>query len=157
MMPLEKYKEMRDFSKTPEPEAEVVDVEPFFVVQEHHASRLHYDFRLLMDGVLKSWAVPRGVPAEPGVKRLAVQTEDHPVSYGSFEGMIPEGEYGAGKVIIWDKGGLEIQERQKDKLVFKLDGKKIKGTYALVRFKGKEQNEDDWLLMKVPGEHKHSK
>jgi bifunctional non-homologous end joining protein LigD len=103
-----------------------------FVVHEHHASRLHYDFRLEIDGVLKSWAVPKGPSMNPGDKRLAVMVPDHPLAYASFEGIIPEGMYGAGEVVIWDKGRYE------------LSGKKLKGRFALVRMKGRS----DWLLIK---------
>lgn len=119
---------------------------PTLVVQEHHARRLHWDLRLEMDGVLKSWAVPKGIPLEPGVKRLAVQTEDHPLEYADFEGVIPEGYYGAGVVKIWDSGEYELVERTDDKIVFIAWGEKMKGKYALVRMKGSEKN---WLLIKA--------
>ncbi len=104
--PLQDYKQKRDFTRTPEPPEGGEHAEPFFVVQDHQASSHHHDFRLLLDGVLKSWAVPKGVPEQLKVKRLAVQTEDHPVAYGSFEGAIPPGEYGAGEVNIFDRGGI---------------------------------------------------
>lgn len=146
---LREYRAKRDFAKTPEP-ADAEDASaPFFVVQEHHASRFHHDLRLLMDGVLKSWAVPKGVPEQPRVKRLAVQTEDHPVAYGSFEGVIPQGEYGAGTVAIFDRGGLEVTERGEEKIVFDLRGRRLSGTYALVRFRGREDEKDNWLLMRT--------
>ncbi len=147
--PLREYRSKRDFSKTPEPDGNEGDVAPFFVVQEHHASRLHHDLRLLMDGTLKSWAVPKGVPEEPKIKRLAVQTEDHPVSYGSFEGTIPDGEYGAGTVRILDRGDLEVKERGEDGIVFEMRGARFDGTYALIRFKGQENKNDNWLLMRT--------
>lgn len=147
--PLQDYKGKRDFSKTPEPPEGGGDAEPFFVVQDHHASRRHHDFRLLLDGVLKSWAVPKGVPQEPKVKRLAVQTEDHPVAYGSFEGVIPLGEYGAGEVRIFDRGGFELLERDANKIVVQLKGPLLNGTYALVRFKGKEDGSKNWLIMRT--------
>ncbi|MDD1767625.1 MAG: 3'-phosphoesterase [Methanomassiliicoccales archaeon] len=146
------YAEKRDFGKTPEPEAQETNQNPWesvFVVQEHHASHLHYDFRLSIDGVLKSWAVPKGVPTEPKVRRLAVETEDHPLAYADFEGDIPEGEYGAGKVIIWDKGSFELLERTEKKIVVALHGTKMKGDFALVRFAGKEKDNRNWLIMKV--------
>jgi DNA ligase D-like protein (predicted 3'-phosphoesterase) len=146
------YREKRDFSKTPEPGGRDHDLdsdERIFVVQEHHASHLHYDFRLMLDGVLKSWAVPKGVPTEPKVRRLAVETEDHPLAYADFEGNIPEGEYGAGKVVIWDKGAFELLERTESKIVVGLKGKKLKGNYALVRFAGKEKDAKNWLIMKI--------
>jgi DNA ligase D-like protein (predicted 3'-phosphoesterase) len=146
---LQEYKGKRDFSRTPEPAGEASDAEPFFVVQDHRASTHHHDFRLLMDGTLKSWAVPKLMPEEPKIKRLAVQTEDHPIEYGSFEGAIPEGEYGAGDVRIHDRGGYELLERTDDKIVVRLEGKKLNGTYALIRFKGKESSEKNWLIMRT--------
>ncbi len=147
--PLKDYKGKRDFSKTPEPSEGGEDAKPFFVVQDHHASRHHHDFRLLLDGVLKSWAVPKGVPQELKVKRLAVQTEDHPVAYGSFEGTIPRGEYGAGEVRIFDRGGFELLERDANKIVVQLKGPLLNGTYALVRFNGKEGESKNWLIMRT--------
>jgi DNA ligase D-like protein (predicted 3'-phosphoesterase) len=146
---LQEYRDKRDFSRTPEPSGGTVDAEPFFVVQDHHASTHHHDLRLLMDGTLKSWAVPKLMPEELKVKRLAVQTEDHPVEYGSFEGSIPEGEYGAGDVKVFDRGPYELLERTNDKIVFRLDGNRLKGTYALIRFKGKEAKEKNWLVMRT--------
>jgi len=148
-MPLEEYQKKRDFMRTPEPSGEEQEAERFFVVQEHHATHLHYDFRLALDGVLKSWAVPKGVPEVTKVRKLAVQVEDHPLQYGSFEGSIPKGEYGAGEVKIWDKGRFELLERSEDKLVVDLHGSKLRGHYALVRFKGKEQKAKNWLIMKL--------
>ncbi len=115
-----------------------------FVVQRHHARRLHYDFRLEMDGVLKSWAVPKEPPLEAGVRRLAVEVEDHALSYLNFEGVIPEGMYGAGTVEIWDKGVYTLKSRSSDKIEFTLNGDKMNGDYALIRFKGDE----NWLLIK---------
>jgi len=115
-----------------------------FVIQRHNATRLHYDFRLEMDGVLKSWAVPKEPPIETGVKRLAVEVEDHEVSYISFEGTIPEGGYGAGTVEIWDKGMYTLKHRGKDKIVFTLHGQKLNGDYTLIRFK----EDKNWLLLK---------
>jgi len=115
-----------------------------FVIQKHHAKHLHYDFRLEMDGVLKSWAVPKEPPTEPGVKRLAVQVEDHKLSYIDFEGTIPEGMYGAGKVEIWDKGTYRLEHRSKGKIQFTLNGEKMRGKYVLIRFK----EPTNWLLFK---------
>ncbi|MEM3602794.1 MAG: DNA polymerase ligase N-terminal domain-containing protein [Candidatus Bathyarchaeia archaeon] len=117
---------------------------PRFVVQRHHATHLHYDFRLEMDGVLKSWAVPKEPPIQPGVRRLAVMVEDHPLSYIDFEGTIPEGMYGAGKVEIWDKGTYTLENRSANKIEFTLHGEKMKGDYALIMFKG----DKNWLLIK---------
>ncbi|HUL39951.1 MAG TPA: DNA polymerase ligase N-terminal domain-containing protein [Methanomassiliicoccales archaeon] len=149
-MGLEDYKAKRDFQRTREPEGkEGSGEEGIFVVQEHHASHLHYDFRLSLDGVLKSWAVPKGVPEEAKVRRLAVQVEDHPLDYAGFEGRIPKGEYGAGEVKIWDKGTFQLKERSADRLVFVLMGGRLKGAYALVRFKGKEKEAKNWLIMKL--------
>jgi len=115
-----------------------------FVIHKHHATHLHYDFRLEMDGVLKSWAVPKEPPQESGVKRLAVEVEDHELSYIDFEGTIPEGMYGAGKVEIWDKGTYTLKHRTKDKVEFVLHGEKLSGNYILIRFKGAK----NWLLFK---------
>ena len=117
-----------------------------FVVQEHDASHLHWDLRLEMDGVLKSWAVPKGPPEQPGVRRLAIQTEDHPVSYIDFEGEIEEGRYGAGMVKIWDTGAFDIEERDPKKLVFVLHGQRLQGGYALIH-----TGEDQWILLKRKG------
>src|SRR3990167_6533930 len=115
-----------------------------FVIQKHKSTHLHFDFRLEMDGVLKSWAVPKGLPEEPGIKRLAVAVEDHPLGYIDFEGVIPEGSYGAGEVEIWDKGEYELESREKDKIVFHLAGKKLKGRYALIH-----TNDKNWLILKL--------
>jgi len=141
---LERYAKKRRFATTPEPEPKVEKAgHDRFVVQEHHASRLHWDFRLELDGVLKSWAVPKGPPEEPGIRRLAVEVEDHPVDYVTFEGSIPKGEYGAGTVKIWDKGEFKLIRRTKDIYEFYLNGKRLVGKYALVRFK-----ERNWLMIK---------
>jgi len=120
--------------------------DPIYVIQKHHARKLHYDFRLEMDGVLKSWAVPKEPSSGLGVKHLAVQVEDHDLDYADFEGEIPEGEYGAGKVEIWDKGTYKLIERKDNKLLFELNGKKLKGKYALVQFGNEKQN---WLLIRA--------
>ena len=146
---LRQYQAKRDFSKTKEPEGGATDDNAVFVVQEHHASHLHYDFRLSMDGVLKSWAVPKGVPEEKGIKRLAVQTEDHPLEYADFEGDIPQGEYGGGKVIIWDRGEYVLEHRDQDKVVFELKGTRLNGRYSIVRFKGRESSSKNWLIIKL--------
>lgn len=122
-----------------------------FVVHEHEATHLHYDFRLEMEGVLRSWAIPKGPSLDPSEKRLAVQVGDHPVEYIDFEGIIPEGQYGAGTVVIWDSGTYNLVERQKDKITFFLNGKKLKGNFSLVHFKGKKGNQ--WLLIKQRDEY----
>jgi DNA ligase D-like protein (predicted 3'-phosphoesterase) len=121
------------------------------VVQEHHATRLHWDFRLELDGVLKSWAVPKEPPLQPGVRRLAVQVEDHPLDYIDFQGEIPEGEYGAGTVSIWDKGVYELSSRTESKIVFTLNGEKMRGEYVLLRtgFQGDPKN---WLIFQAKRE-----
>ncbi len=119
---------------------------PIFVIQKHHARTLHWDFRLEMDGVLKSWAVPKEPPTQVGLKRLAVQVEDHELDYAGFEGDIPEGEYGAGTVEIWDKGTYELLSRKEKKLVFILHGEKLKGKYTLLQFGKGEKN---WLLFRA--------
>jgi bifunctional non-homologous end joining protein LigD len=136
--------EKRLSSKTPEPRAQPgKQRDSRFVVQEHHATRLHWDFRLELDNVLKSWAIPRGPPQESGTRRLAVQVEDHPVDYIKFEGTIPKGGYGAGTVKIWDSGTFELRRRTDDLYEFWLRGKRLNGKYALVRFK-----EKNWLMIK---------
>ena len=117
-----------------------------FVIQKHQARNLHWDFRLEMDGVLKSWAVPKEPPTQIGLKRLAVQVEDHELNYADFEGDIPEGEYGAGKVEIWDKGTYELLSRKEKKLVFMLDGEKLKGKYTLLQFGNVDKN---WLFFRA--------
>ena len=147
-MSLTSYQKKREFNKTLEPRGKVEKTNFFrFVVQKHRARNLHYDFRLETGGVLKSWAVPKGVPEEIGIKRLAVQVEDHPVDYINFSGIIPEGEYGAGTVEIWDKGRWEIVEGSlgAGSLKFNLAGKKLKGQYVLARFKDKK----NWLIYKI--------
>jgi DNA ligase D-like protein (predicted 3'-phosphoesterase) len=141
---LREYAEKRQFDKTPEPEAKVKETgKRRFVVQEHHSSHLHWDFRLEMDGVLKSWAVPKGPPEAPGVRRLAVETEDHPVDYIDFEGEIAEGQYGAGTVKIWDSGKYDLEERDEKKMVFVLHGKRLTDGYILVHTRA-----ENWLFLK---------
>ncbi len=119
-----------------------------YVIQKHHATHLHYDLRLEMDGVLKSWAVPKEPPLKPGVRRLAVQVEDHPIEYADFEGVIPEGHYGAGRVEIWDRGRYILKERSEDKIIFEVIGERLRGTYCLIRFKG----DRNWLFFKKKGQ-----
>jgi DNA ligase D-like protein (predicted 3'-phosphoesterase) len=162
---LKEYKEKRDFSRTPEPAAgpgQADADQPIFVVQKHAARQLHYDFRLEVEGLLKSWAVPKGPSTDPKEKRLAVPTEDHPLEYADFEGVIPEGEYGAGTVLVWDTGPYRNITEKKGQPVpmaeavshghvkVWLEGKKLKGGYALTRFKtGKDEA---WLLVKADDE-----
>lgn len=161
-MALEKYKEKRDFKKTSEPSGAKKSSKGqlVFVVQKHAASRLHYDFRIELDGVLKSWAVPKGPSVNPADKRLAMMVEDHPFDYKDFEGSIPEGEYGAGEVIVWDKGTYHAigttDRTESEKLIrqglFKgdlkivLEGEKLKGEFVLVNMKAR--GEKEWLLIK---------
>jgi DNA ligase D-like protein (predicted ligase)/DNA ligase D-like protein (predicted 3'-phosphoesterase) len=150
--PLRGYVLRRDFRSTPEPRGvEGKEEARIFVVQEHHARRLHYDLRLASEGVLKSWAVPKGMPEKPGDKRLAVQTENHPLEYSDFEGTIPSGQYGAGTVKIWDKGSYEIKIWKEDMIEFKLNGKRLHGKYVLTKFK--KADDKNWLLLKVRDEH----
>ena len=120
---------------------------PIFIVQEHHATHLHWDFRLEINGVLKSWAVPKQPPEKSGIKRLAIQVPDHDLSYAEFEGEIPKGQYGAGKVKIWDKGNYELEDKKPNKIVFQLHGKILKGKYVLLKLKSDKKN--NWLLFKV--------
>jgi bifunctional non-homologous end joining protein LigD len=149
-MPLEEYRKKRDFTSTAEPEGSGEpgkSVGKIFVVQEHHASHLHYDLRLERDGVLVSFAVPKGIPEKPGVKHLAVRTEDHPIEYADFEGTIPEGEYGAGQVTMWDRGLYEPLEWKDDKIEVVMKGERLSGRYVLVRFR--KAGKDEWLLFRV--------
>lgn len=155
-MGLEEYKRKRDFKQTPEPPPKLAKGgQRRFVVQKHRASRLHYDFRLEMDGVLKSWAVPKGPSLDPADKRLAMQVEDHPVSYFDFEGIIPAGNYGAGTVMVWDAGTWEPQGDahemlRKGDLKFRLNGQKLQGDFALVHIKSRRPDSKgtEWLLIK---------
>lgn len=151
-MALTEYKKKRKFDKTPEPgpKEKRTRTGRLFVIQKHRATQLHYDFRLEVDGVLKSWAVPKGPSLDPTVKRLAMQVEDHPVDYAKFEGVIPEGEYGGGTVMVWDYGTYKPENTddvslalRKGELKFSLNGKKLKGSWVLVRTR-----ERQWLLIK---------
>ena len=156
---LKEYKDKRDLPDSGEPKPKAKkqksssSKKPIFVIQKHDASNLHYDLRLEMDGVLKSWAVPKKPPKQKRTKRLALQTEDHPLDYADFEGEIPEGHYGAGEVEIWDKGTYELIEHEEGKKIeFKLNGKELDGKYVLVKTKygsTKEQKEKSWLFFKV--------
>lgn len=161
-MALNKYNQKRDFNSTTEPKGEIEKSknELIFVVQKHFASHLHYDFRLEIDGVLKSWAIPKGPSMNPEERRLAIMVENHPYAYKDFEGTIPEGNYGAGTVIVWDNGTYTLSDEQnkgevenklkeglqKGHLSFILNGKKLKGEFALVKLKIKQK--DAWLLIK---------
>ena len=151
-MALEEYNKKRDFTKTREPKAVVKTAgsSRIFVIQKHNASHLHYDLRLEIDGVLKSWAVPKEPPTVEGIRRLAVETEDHPMDYGSFEGTIPAGEYGAGTVEIWDKGAFIPEKISEKEILFELSGKKMRGKYVLLKLKPtpKFPGEKNWLLFR---------
>lgn len=165
--PLQKYRDKRHFGVTPEPEGGTKPAaggQPIFVIQKHDATRLHYDFRLEVEGVLKSWAVPKGPSTDPAVKRLAMPTEDHPMGYAGFEGTIPEGEYGAGTVIVWDRGTYRnLSEHKGEALSMEaaleegrvkvwLEGEKLRGGYALARTRGTD-GRPGWLLIKLKDEH----
>src|SRR5271165_5258062 len=174
-MALEEYKRKRRFEETPEPPPKVeTKAGNRFVVQKHDATRLHYDFRLEMEGVLKSWAVPKGPSLDPADKRLAMQVEDHPVSYFDFEGNIPENNYGAGTVMVWDVGtwqplspiavngkyppGTEADAAAmiaKGDLKFRLNGKRLKGDFALVKMRGRRPGSkgNEWLMIKKHDDH----
>jgi len=147
---LREYQEKRNFKKTGEPRGEIAKkAENRFVIQKHQASSLHYDFRLELDGVLKSWAVSKNLPSKVKMKRLAVQTEDHPVDYLEFQGAIPEGNYGAGKVMIWDQGDFDLEKREADEIVFHLHGKKLTGRYALIKLNKQDRKDQNWLIFKT--------
>ena len=151
MANLKEYYNKRDFKETPEPKGKLKKMpleHLIFVIQRHQARHLHYDMRLERDGVLKSWAIPKSPPYESGIKRLAVETEDHPIEYQDFEGEIPEGHYGAGKVEIWDRGSYLPVEWGRNLIVFEIKAKKLKGTYCLVKLKPKEQEDKNWLFFK---------
>lgn len=151
-MTLKEYEKKRSFKKTPEPKAKLKKSsgkKSIFVIHDHHASHHHWDLRLEMNGVLKSWAVPKQPPRTKGTKRLAIQVEDHPLSYAKFHGTIPEGNYGAGTVKIWDKGTYEIKFKDKKKTEIIFNGKKLKGNYVLVKTNYGSKPEKSWLFMKT--------
>lgn len=164
---LSEYRRKRDFTKTAEPKGrEARQAKRLaFVIQKHDASHLHYDLRLELDGVMKSWAVPKGPSLDPSVKRLAMEVEDHPIEYNKFEGTIPQGEYGGGTVMLWDRGTyiyggndpdpIEGLRRgyQKGDFKFVLDGKRLKGSWALVRMRRNQSGKPQWLLIKHRDEH----
>lgn len=158
------YNEKRNFNKTREPQftnsGEKKDGDPIFVIQKHAATNLHYDFRLEIDNTLKSWSVPKGPSTDPSVKRMAIPTEDHPLAYADFEGTIPEGEYGGGTVMIWDKGTIESNKKDESGKIISLEesydsgsievvlhGQKLQGGYNLVKMKGGKMK-GNWLLIK---------
>src|SRR5262245_61989186 len=157
-MPLVEYRKKRHFGVTSEPAGKVGKSKArgslSYVIQKHAATRLHYDFRLELDGVLKSWAVPKGPSFDPAEKRLAVEVEDHPIEYAKFEGIIPKGQYGGGEVIVWDRGkwtplGDPHEGLQKGNLKFTLEGEKLQGEWVLVRLHGRERSDKpNWLLIK---------
>lgn len=147
-MSLEEYDKKRKFEETPEPSGTQSNQgnSRIYVIQRHDASKLHHDLRLEMDGVLKSWAIPKEPPTEKGIKRLAIETEDHPLNYANFEGTIPEGQYGAGEVEIWDEGEYELLERKpNEKIIVKIKGERLQGKYCLINFTDEEKN---WLFFK---------
>ncbi len=160
--PLAEYNAKRDFAKTPEPSGETENSAggDLFIVQKHDATRLHWDLRLEVDGVLRSWAVTKGPSPDPEIKRLAVRTEDHPMSYAEFEGTIPKGEYGGGTVMLWDRGtwapieGKSAKDLDKGHLHFTLDGERMKGEWLLIRLKNKAgEKRENWLLRKLQDDH----
>src|SRR5205823_5947771 len=159
-MGLAEYKRKRDFKKTAEPAGgkplpEKIKGASRFVIQKHAARRLHYDFRLEMEGVLKSWALPKGLPWKRGEKHLAVEVEDHPIEYADFEGIIPEGQYGGGTVMVWDRGNYRIYGEQpvkslkEGKLHLVLEGEKAKAEWTLVRIRGRDDEKNQWLILKT--------
>jgi bifunctional non-homologous end joining protein LigD len=159
IMSLDEYAKKRRFEDTPEPPPKKAkskrSANPYFCVQRHDATRLHYDFRLEIDGVLKSWAVPKGPSLDPSTRHFAAHVEDHPISYGDFEGNIPAGNYGAGSVMLWDAGTFELlgdgvsgaDQIARGDLKFHLDGEKLKGDFALVHMKGRGKG-NEWLIIK---------
>ena len=159
---LEEYRRKRDFTRTAEPAGDrrKPAAKLAFVIQKHAASRLHYDLRLELDGVMKSWAVPKGPSLDPGVRRLAIEVEDHPIEYNKFEGIIPAGEYGGGTVMLWDRGTYRYAGENADPLdglrrgyakgdlKFELRGKRLRGSWVLVRTRGRGERQPQWLLIK---------
>jgi DNA ligase D-like protein (predicted 3'-phosphoesterase) len=154
-MSLKEYKSKRNFERTPEPKPSKPKRGKtpirglIYVIQRHQASHLHWDLRLEEKGVLKSWAIPKEPPSAEGVRRLAVHVEDHTLEYANFEGTIPEGEYGAGTVAIWDRGTYEPVETSASKRVFEIRGQKLTGSYCLVKLKAREPKDKNWLFFKL--------
>ncbi len=156
-MTLTKYKSKRNLKKSGEPKA-VIKKEGSavgnlgvlrFVIHKHYASHLHWDLRLEINGVLKSWAIPKPPPQAKGIKRLAIAVEDHPLEYVNFKGIIPKGNYGAGKIEIWDKGTYELIKKNPKEIEFKFNGKKMKGTFVLIKTKYGAKPEKSWLFFKI--------
>lgn len=152
-MSLEAYKKKRNLKESSEPKAITAKTKSskkkIYMIHEHHASHLHWDLRLEEDGVLKSWAVPKEPPKSAGTKRLAVQVEDHPLAYSKFHGTIPEGNYGAGEVKIWDSGTYEVLEKNPKSLKIKINGKKLKGDYVLVKTHYGSKPDKSWLFFRT--------
>ncbi|MFW6130755.1 MAG: DNA polymerase ligase N-terminal domain-containing protein [Atribacterota bacterium] len=161
-MNMQKYQKKRNFGSTPEPKGMKNPKNKYrniFVIQKHESSHLHYDFRIDIDGVLVSWAVPKGLSTDPQKKHLAIHVEDHPLEYANFEGKIPEDQYGGGTVIIWDQGKYQnlrevkmSEALEEGKIKIWLDGKKIQGGYNLVRMNKKKSKQEEWLLIKADDE-----
>ena len=148
-MPIKEYKEKRNFDKTPEPEGKILQTTKnnIFIIQKHQARNLHWDLRLERNGVLKSWAIPKEPSTDIGVKRLAINVEDHPIEYAAFEGIIPQGEYGAGTVEIWDKGSYELMKWEEREIIVNILGTKLKGEYVLIKT-DYGQRKNSWLFFK---------
>ncbi len=150
-MSLVKYAKKRNLRKSGEPKSKIKPSKSkklIYVIQKHQATNLHYDFRLEMNGILKSWALPKQPPRTKAIKRLAIQVEDHPLEYAKFQGTIPKGNYGAGKVEIWDNGTYELKNKDSKKIEIKLHGKKLKGNYVLIKT-GYGAKKKAWLFFKV--------
>ena len=148
-MTLISYRKKRNLKKSGEPKAKKSSLKRLiYTIQKHQATNLHYDLRLEMNKILKSWALPKIPPKTKGIKRLAIQVEDHPLEYATFEGIIPEGNYGAGQVKIWDKGTYELKEKDSKKIEIKIHGKKLKGNYVLIKT-GYGDKKKGWLFMKI--------
>jgi len=160
---LENYKRKRDFTKTSEPSGEVKNTKNrlIYIIQKHKAKTLHYDLRLEMAGVLKSWALPKGPSTDPSEKKLAIPTEDHPLDYAYFEGIIPEGQYGAGTVIVWDRGryrnlkeNISVEDAlSQGKLEIFIEGQKLKGAYVLLKTGKKDEPNPRWLFIKMKDQY----
>ena len=151
-MRLKEYKSKRNLKKSGEPKPRIKkssEIKLIFVVHKHNASHLHWDLRLELKGVLKSWAIPKQPPKTKNIKRLAIQVEDHPLEYANFKGIIPEGNYGAGKVEIWDKGNYELIKKTATEIEFELHGKKLTGTYVLIKTNYGNKPKKSWLFFKI--------